>query len=180
MKEILNELGVSCNWDDASGGIERCLFDIAESKTFQEFLEQEKQAIFDALGPLNEELAHLQRKREQFFFQDLVCPITQEVMRNPAMIESGISYEHSAISSWLEKKSICPTTNIAVDKKIIIKEIRLKAFCDRYWELFEKCEKMNQEIDENNQALDLLNHFNEKVLAAYEDPKDCVGTFCMK
>jgi hypothetical protein len=169
MKKTLCELEVDYDFDDTSARIELCLSGISESKTFQEFLEQEKRCTYDKVDQLKEELVNANKKKDSLFSEDLVCPITQEVMRNPAIIESGISYERSAISAWLSKKPMCPATNQNVNKNIIIKDVRLKGFCDRYWQSNEDCEKIHQEIDAKNRDLDLFNNFNEKALAAYQE-----------
>lgn len=40
-----------------------------------------------------------------------VCPITQEIMREPVLLApSGVTYESSAIHRWLQQSSICPIT----------------------------------------------------------------------
>ena len=54
------------------------------------------------------------------------CPITHALMREPSMIEDGVSYEHDAITRWLETHDTSPTTNVDVDSEIIIKNTNLK------------------------------------------------------
>jgi TPR repeat protein len=168
MKRTLGELEVVYDVEDASARIELCLPWICESKTFQEFLEQEKLSTYDKVRRLNNDLTNVQVQKDSLLSEELVCPITQEVMRNPVIIESGICYEHAEILNWLKQKSICPKTNQIVNKNIIIKEVLLKSFCDRYWEFAPNCEKIHQEIDINNKELDLLNNFKEEATLAYE------------
>ena len=54
------------------------------------------------------------------------CPITHALMRDPSMIEDSVSYEHDAITRWLETHDTSPTTNVDVDSEIIIKNTNLK------------------------------------------------------
>jgi hypothetical protein len=51
----------------------------------------------------------------------------------------------------------------------MIKNFTLKGLCGDYLEYCQNFEKINQEIDIKNQALDLFNNFKEKVLSAYEE-----------
>lgn len=51
-------------------------------------------------------------------FRDLVtCPITHEVMTDPVTLETGITYERSAISQWLSCNESCPITNTALHSR---------------------------------------------------------------
>jgi hypothetical protein len=44
--------------------------------------------------------------------QSFYCPITQDVMEEPVEIESGHTFERSAIQKWFhEGHSVCPVTN---------------------------------------------------------------------
>lgn len=45
-------------------------------------------------------------------FQELVtCPLTREVMTDPVvLVETGITYERSAITQWLSHEDTCPMT----------------------------------------------------------------------
>ncbi|KAG2428161.1 hypothetical protein HXX76_011841 [Chlamydomonas incerta] len=40
-----------------------------------------------------------------------VCPITQDVMRDPVIATDGYTYERSAITDWLARKAVSPLTN---------------------------------------------------------------------
>eukprot|EP01006_Ploeotia_vitrea_P027334 TRINITY_DN60179_c0_g1_i1.p1 TRINITY_DN60179_c0_g1~~TRINITY_DN60179_c0_g1_i1.p1 ORF type:complete len:420 (+),score=56.29 TRINITY_DN60179_c0_g1_i1:40-1299(+) len=39
-----------------------------------------------------------------------ICPITQDVMRDPVMTPQGINFERETIQQWLEKHKECPMT----------------------------------------------------------------------
>ena len=43
--------------------------------------------------------------------ENLVCPITKQVFRNPVTLCDGITYEYLAIKEWLEKTNKSPITN---------------------------------------------------------------------
>jgi len=40
-----------------------------------------------------------------------LCPITQDIMRDPVVAEDGHSYESSAILKWLSSHDTSPLTN---------------------------------------------------------------------
>ena len=50
---------------------------------------------------------------------DMVCPISRLPMRQPVVAEDGRSYEQSAISAWLAKKSVSPLTNNPIGSTLI-------------------------------------------------------------
>ena len=47
------------------------------------------------------------------------CPISFEIMRNPVLIESGITFDKKYIEEWFIHKNTCPLTRKIVDKKCI-------------------------------------------------------------
>jgi hypothetical protein len=40
-----------------------------------------------------------------------LCPITQDVMRDPVILQDGHSYERKAIMDWLKRSKRSPLTN---------------------------------------------------------------------
>ena len=59
--------------------------------------------------------------------EDYVCPITQEMMKNPVVAANGHSYEYSAIHEYLKrgnKKS--PLTREILKNDVLIKNHRLR------------------------------------------------------
>ena len=48
---------------------------------------------------------------------DYLCPITKELMYNPCVIDSGHTYEMTAIRNWLKFKKRDPLTNAIVKKE---------------------------------------------------------------
>ena len=57
---------------------------------------------------------------------DYRCPITQEIMTDPVIIESGITYERDAITTWLRDHTTCPMTNSIVNPTTIISNIGMR------------------------------------------------------
>jgi hypothetical protein len=59
--------------------------------------------------------------------ENLVCPITKQVFRNPVTLNDGITYEYLAIKEWLEKTNKSPITNQPIilndSVNIVIKNI---------------------------------------------------------
>jgi hypothetical protein len=66
------------------------------------------------------------------------CPITHNLMRDPAIIEDGISYEYTAIKEWLQLNCTSPSTNSDVDEDIIIKNTNLKNVINLWLEAHKK------------------------------------------
>lgn len=60
------------------------------------------------------------------FPQSFICPLTQEVMREPVMDPEGNSFERSAIEEWLSKNSTSPITRTALNKSQLLPNRALK------------------------------------------------------
>lgn len=56
-----------------------------------------------------------------------LCPITQEIMIDPVIIETGQTYERQFIEEWLKTKSTCPITNVELKSKSWIPNYSLKS-----------------------------------------------------
>ena len=54
------------------------------------------------------------------------CPINHTVMRDPVVIQDGMSYERGAITEWLEKNDTSPLTSATVDREIILANVNLR------------------------------------------------------
>mmetsp|Transcript_42509 Transcript_42509/g.136389 ORF Transcript_42509/g.136389 Transcript_42509/m.136389 type:complete len:143 (-) Transcript_42509:101-529(-) len=52
--------------------------------------------------------------------EDVICPITQEVMENPVVAADGFSYEQGAIEKWFETHARSPCTGLYLDNKILV------------------------------------------------------------
>lgn len=49
--------------------------------------------------------------------EEYLCPITQEVMRDPVLADDGFIYEQAAIARWLETKDTSPMTGAPLASK---------------------------------------------------------------
>lgn len=65
-------------------------------------------------------------------YESFVCPITQEIMKDPVITPHGISYERSAIVNWLEKNESCPFTKKNLKKEDLITNYALKCSINQY------------------------------------------------
>ena len=54
------------------------------------------------------------------------CPITQEIMQDPATDEMGFTYERAAIEQWLKGHNTDPTTNKQLASKTLTPNIALR------------------------------------------------------
>ncbi|KAL6047667.1 VWFA domain-containing protein, partial [Balamuthia mandrillaris] len=54
------------------------------------------------------------------FPESYICPLTQEVMRDPVVDPEGNSYERTAIEAWLRKNSTSPITRAPLSSKDLV------------------------------------------------------------
>jgi len=73
--------------------------------------------------------------------KEFICPITNEIMKDPVILTDGHIYEKSAIKQWLENHNTSPLTKIIVDKDILIPCFILRAQIEEYIEKLEKREE---------------------------------------
>lgn len=65
--------------------------------------------------------------------EELYCPITHELMRDPVVASDGYSYEAEAISKWLSSgKDTSPMTNEVFKDKNLVTNRTLKVLIKRY------------------------------------------------
>ncbi|KAH7852081.1 hypothetical protein Vadar_020371 [Vaccinium darrowii] len=55
------------------------------------------------------------------------CPILQEVMEDPYIAADGFTYEHRAIKTWLERRSLSPVTKLRLEHKVLIPNHTLRS-----------------------------------------------------
>lgn len=48
---------------------------------------------------------------------NFLCSITHDLMEDPVIIETGMTYEKSAIQEWFHKNNTCPLTGLEVKSK---------------------------------------------------------------
>lgn len=65
------------------------------------------------------------------FKDEFICPITNELMKNPVMTKDGITYEKEAIMDWLKKNSSCPVTRKPLCKEDLFPNYSLKRIIEK-------------------------------------------------
>ena len=66
-----------------------------------------------------------------YTMEDLRCPITMTLMRDPVKAADGKTYERKAIEDWLRRHNTSPTTNEALSSADLTSDEELKAAIDR-------------------------------------------------
>ena len=68
------------------------------------------------------------------------CPITCEMIKEPATTVYGHLFEHSAVINWVERVGRCPVTNQPLTKDQVFKQYNVKDAID-------EMTKMKQKMD---------------------------------
>lgn len=79
----------------------------------------------------------------------MCCPITQEIMREPVIIETGHTFERKAIDAWFSQNNTCPITRKTLRSKTYIKVYSLKRTISSWKEL-----QLQNEHEKANKLLD--------------------------
>tara|TARA_Y100000741_G_scaffold99818_1_gene74102 strand:+ start:245 stop:535 length:291 start_codon:yes stop_codon:yes gene_type:complete len=59
-------------------------------------------------------------------YPDILCPISHQIMIQPVITNTGITYEKKFLYTWLEENKLCPVTKKIIDKDSIVPNIQLK------------------------------------------------------
>lgn len=120
---------------------------------------QQKESLAERFGKL--ELNPMNPEVENFF-----CPIMHEIMTNPVVISSGLSYERSAIEESIKRgNQRCPLTNKII--KEVIPNINLKNVILGYIDRKEAAQK----ISSTHQKSTFFKPANESVQQEEPDEK---------
>uniref|UniRef100_A0A6B2KZ06 RING-type E3 ubiquitin transferase n=1 Tax=Arcella intermedia TaxID=1963864 RepID=A0A6B2KZ06_9EUKA len=65
---------------------------------------------------------------------EFICPITQEVMKDPVIAEDGHTYERANLMRWLQNNDTSPMTRGKINKDIIIPNRALKGQIEAFLE----------------------------------------------
>lgn len=65
---------------------------------------------------------------------EFFCPITQEILIDPVMVQDGNTYERKAIELWFQKHSTSPLTNEVLISKNLLPNLALKKLIHDYVE----------------------------------------------
>lgn len=63
---------------------------------------------------------------------EFLCPITQEIMKDPVCASDGYSYERKAIEEWLTKKQTSPIMNVPISGTQLYPNKILKMLINKY------------------------------------------------
>lgn len=79
---------------------------------------------------------------------EFICPLSNELMKDPVLIYDGTVYERSEIIKWYENNDNHPLNSKKVgkdEKKIIIPDINLKKLINRNYLCYEK-DSLNENL----------------------------------
>ena len=65
---------------------------------------------------------------------DLVCPITNEIMKDPVVTEDGLTYERAAIERWLATHDTAPLTGQKLASRKLTPNVMARGMCMRWLE----------------------------------------------
>ncbi len=71
-----------------------------------------------------------QRNQSEEIPSFLICPITQDVFTDPYIAMDGITYERSAIETWLQTNTTSPSFNTQLPSRTIIPNIAIRNALD--------------------------------------------------
>jgi hypothetical protein len=58
---------------------------------------------------------------------EYLCPITNEIMRDPATTVDGFTYERGAIELWLKNHDTSPSTGATLALKLLIPNLGIRS-----------------------------------------------------
>ena len=76
-------------------------------------------AHIDLLRPFLAQPPRSDKRLREELEETLRCPITQEPFKEPVMAPDGFIYERDAITTWLQRKSTSPMTNLPMKKRLV-------------------------------------------------------------
>jgi hypothetical protein len=65
-------------------------------------------------------------------YESFICPISNQIMKDPVMTHKGITYERRSILDWLKKKKECPITRTPLKEDQLTTNYALKNAIDEY------------------------------------------------
>lgn len=66
--------------------------------------------------------------------EELTCPISMELMRDPVMCADGHSYERVNIEEWLMKSNLSPVTGMELEYRFLVSNVTLKKVIEAHTE----------------------------------------------
>jgi serine/threonine protein kinase len=89
--------------------------------------------LFEQISILIEEESQRCRELQKQIPDGFICPITQDIMKEPVMLLDGHSYEKKAIVDWLRRSDRSPLTNeVLKDRETMLDNYALKAAIENF------------------------------------------------
>jgi serine/threonine protein kinase len=89
--------------------------------------------LFDTLQKLHIQEMARQNDQLKAIPDGFICPITQDVMKDPVMLMDGHTYERKAIEDWLKRSVRSPLTNeVLSDRTTLLDNYALKSAIDSF------------------------------------------------
>ena len=109
---------------------------------------------------------HIAKTAYSVDYEEFMCPITMEVMKNPVVAKDGHSYEGTEIKNWFSENNTSPITNLVIEE-ILIPNHTLKKLINDYNNQIKNSDKKNSiQNDVNNQKNKLnLNSFDNQSIS---------------
>ena len=64
--------------------------------------------------------------------ESFICPISQQIMRDPVMTKYGHCFEREAITEWVRKQGKCPLTQKPLSLSDIFPAYSVKSAIEEY------------------------------------------------
>ena len=105
------------------------------SLSYDELLDKVGLSKLDAQKLIQRRFSVKNAKNEEIP-EEFICPITQDVMRNPVLCSDGFVYEKAAIEEWLiSRRKTSPMTNLPMTSTTLVCQTellsRIREFCDK-------------------------------------------------
>ena len=85
-------------------------------------LKEENEKLKNKIMLKNKEL----NKKNKKYYDNFICPITMEIMKDPVICSDGHTYERSAIETWLSTNNHSPITRERIINEYIIPNFVLR------------------------------------------------------
>jgi serine/threonine protein kinase len=92
--------------------------------------------LFDDLHSVLLRMTQRLAERDRYIPDGFLCPITQDVMKDPVILLDGHSYERKAILDWFKRSDRSPLTNESLSSDAMIENYSLKSAIEGFLATF--------------------------------------------
>ncbi len=64
--------------------------------------------------------------------EEFVCPISQEIMRDPVIAADGVTYERRQIENWMSRSDVSPVRNVPLGSRALIPNCALRRLIEMW------------------------------------------------